>query len=760
MSPAKGAIHDEGMQKTILLVGGMTCAACVRRVESALKSVEGVSDASVNLATSRATVLYTPHATNIASLKKAVEDGGYEYLGLFQERVEDPLEASRQRELRELRIKVSVGAVLNVFIMMGSMPHWFPFLEGIPRQIMFYALFVMTTPVVFWVGSRFLKGAVKATLQKTADMNTLVAIGVISAYCYSTLAVFVPEFFDMAGAELHVYFDSAAMIVTLVLLGRLLEMKARGRTSEAIRKLMRLTPATAHVIRQEGEVEIPVEEVVEGDVVVVRPGGRIPTDGVLISGASSVDESMLTGESIPVTREAGDEVFAGTINQSGSFTFQATRVGSETALARIIRLVEEAQGSKAPIQRFADRVASIFSPVVIVIAIITFAIWYFAVPEPLFSRALLNFVSVLIISCPCALGLATPTAVMVGTGLGAENGILIKGAESLEKAHRLSTVIFDKTGTLTRGKPEVTDIVVRDGMEERGFFELVVSVESLSEHPLGRAMVQKGEELGIRPREVSGFQAMSGLGSRGTVNGRDILLGNRRLMQEQGIRTDELAALAEDLLASGKTCVYVGIDGMVSGIVALADSIKDSAPAAVERLKERKLKVGMITGDRRETAAAIAGQLGIDFVLAEVLPGDKAQEIRRLQEEGEFVAMVGDGINDAPALAAADIGVAVGAGADVAVEAGDITLIQEDLGLVVSAIDLSGLTMKIIRQNLFWAFFYNVLFIPVAAGVLYPFFGILLNPMFAAAAMAFSSVSVVSNALRLRRLWNRRKRIA
>ncbi len=729
MSPAKGAIHNEGMQKTILLVGGMTCAACVRRVESALKSVEGVSDASVNLATSRATVLYTPHATNIASLKKAVEDGGYEYLGLFQERVEDPLEASRQRELRELRIKVSVGAVLNIFIMMGSMPHWFPFLEGIPRQIMFYALFVMTTPVVFWVGSRFLKGAVKATLQKTADMNTLVAIGVISAYCYSTLAVFVPEFFDMAGAELHVYFDSAAMIVTLVLLGRLLEMKARGRTSEAIRKLMRLTPATAHVIRQEGEVEIPVEEVVEGDVVVVRPGGRIPTDGVLISGASSVDESMLTGESIPVTREAGDEVFAGTINQSGSFTFQATRVGSETALARIIRLVEEAQGSKAPIQRFADRVASIFSPVVIVIAIITFAIWYFAVPEPLFSRALLNFVSVLIISCPCALGLATPTAVMVGTGLGAENGILIKGAESLEKAHRLSTVIFDKTGTLTRGKPEVTDIVVRDGMEERGFFELVVSVESLSEHPLGRAMVQKGEELGIRPREVSGFQAMSGLGSRGTVNGRDILLGNRRLMQEQGIRTDELAALAEDLLASGKTCVYVGIDGMVSGIVALADSIKDSAPAA-------------------------------DFVLAEVLPGDKAQEIRRLQEEGEFVAMVGDGINDAPALAAADIGVAVGAGADVAVEAGDITLIQEDLGLVVSAIDLSGLTMKIIRQNLFWAFFYNVLFIPVAAGVLYPFFGILLNPMFAAAAMAFSSVSVVSNALRLRRLWNRRKRIA
>ncbi|NSW86153.1 MAG: heavy metal translocating P-type ATPase, partial [Syntrophobacteraceae bacterium] len=445
MSPARGAIHDEGMQKTILLVGGMTCAACVRRVESALKSVEGVSDASVNLATSRATVLYTPHATNIASLKKAVEDGGYEYLGLFQERVEDPLEASRQRELRELRIKVSVGAVLNVFIMMGSMPHWFPFLEGIPRQLMFYALFVMTTPVVFWVGSRFLKGAVKATLQKTADMNTLVAIGVISAYSYSTFAVFVPQFFDMAGAELHVYFDSAAMIVTLVLLGRLLEMKARGRTSEAIRKLMRLTPATAHVIRQEGEVEIPVEEVVEGDVVVVRPGGRIPTDGVLISGASSVDESMLTGESIPVTREAGDEVFAGTINQSGSFTFQATRVGSETALARIIRLVEEAQGSKAPIQRFADRVASIFSPVVIVIAIITFAVWYFAVPEPLFSRALLNFVSVLIISCPCALGLATPTAVMVGTGLGAENGILIKGAESLEKAHRLSTVIFDKT---------------------------------------------------------------------------------------------------------------------------------------------------------------------------------------------------------------------------------------------------------------------------------------------------------------------------
>lgn len=746
--------------KTEVIIGGMTCAACVRRVEQALKSIPGVEDALVNLATSRATVIHPRHSIDTAQLKKVVEDTGYEYLGLFRESIEDPTEAARQKEAKDLKIRLIAGVVLSIAVMVGTMQEWFAFLQAIPRSIMFFILLALTTPAVFWVGSRFFIGAIKAARQKTADMNTLVAIGALSAYCYSAAVTIWPGFFAevATGGAPHVYFDGAAMIVTLVLLGRFLEHKARGRTSDAIKKLVKLTPKTARVVRDGRELDVPIEEVVHGDAIIVRPGEKIPTDGVVEVGTSSVNESMLTGESLPVAKERGAEVFAGTINESGSFTFKATKVGAETALAQIIRLVEEAQGSKAPIQRFADKVASIFVPVVICIALITFAIWYFAVPNPQFSRALLNFVSVLIIACPCSMGLATPTAVMVGTGIGAENGILIKGGESLERAHELNMVVFDKTGTLTRGSPAVTRVLLGSDGNRGEFLQMAVSVEAVSEHPLARAIVEKGREEGMVPLRVEQFEALSGLGAQGIVEGKKVLLGNQRLMRTMGVEIDELSSKVTRLIAAGETCVYVVVDGKPVGAIALADGPKPSSKSAVSRLEAMNLEVAMITGDRTETAKAIASELGISLVMAEVLPADKASEIRRLQQEGKVVAMVGDGINDAPALAVADVGVAIGAGTDVAVEASDITLIKDDLQLVASSIRLSALTMRVIKQNLFWAFFYNSLGIPIAAGALYPLFGILLNPMLAAAAMAMSSVSVVSNALRLRRLWAKENR--
>jgi len=748
-----------GQKNTAVLIGGMTCAACVRRVENALKAVPGVENASVNLATSRATLAYSPRMADWSSIRNAIEEAGYQYLGIHGEEAEDPAEAARASEIVELKRKFVFGAVLSVVIMAGTMQHSIPFLHAFPRPAMLYLLLVLTTPVVFWVGDRFLSGALKALRQKTADMNTLVALGSLSAYIYSAMATFFPNFFTEGLSEPPVYFDGAAMIITLVLLGRILELKARGKTSEAIKKLMKLTPKTARVVRDGEEMDIPVEEVVGGDVLLVKPGGRIPTDGRLLSGNSTVNESMLTGESMPVPKNSGDEVFAGTINQSGSFTFTATKVGSETALAQIIRLVEEAQGSKAPIQRFADKVASVFVPIVVVIAVLTFLTWYFAVPGHVLSRALLNFVSVLIISCPCAMGLATPTAVMVGTGLGAENGILIKGGESLERAHSLNTVIFDKTGTITQGAPEVTDIVAAEGMSEAELLRLAASVEALSEHPLARAIVKKAEQGGIKPETVYGFDSQAGFGSQAEIDGSVVAIGSGRFLETSGIAAGELGARAAEFEKSGKTCVFVARDGKPAGLLALADTIRPSAQRAFALLKRMGLEVLMITGDRRETALAIARQAGIERVLSEVLPGDKAGEVRRLQKEGRVTAMVGDGINDAPALTAADIGIAVGAGSDVAIEASDITLMSDNLLLVPAAIKLSMLSMRVIKQNLFWAFFYNTVGIPVAAGVLYPFFGILLNPMYAAAAMALSSVSVVSNALRLRLLWKKQSSI-
>ncbi len=741
-----------GPVTTTLLVGGMSCAACVRRVERAFKDLPGVLDASVNLAASRATVIHEP-TVPLDRLRTVIEEAGYEFLGIPHEHAQDPVETAREREIMDLRRKVVVGLILSALLMVGSMPHLFPFMHAVPRQALLMGLFGLTTPAVFWVGSRFFVGAWKALRQGTSDMNTLVAMGALSAYLYSSVVTFWPGVFAGGGFEEHVYFDGAAMIVALVLLGRLLEARARGKTSEAIKRLMRLAPDTARVRRDGREVDLPVDWVIPGDLIVVRPGERIATDGRVESGSSFVDESMLTGESMPVAKEVGSEVFAGTINSSGSFEFRASRVGADTALARIIRLVEEAQGSKAPVQRFADKVASIFVPIVLIIAVATFGVWYWVVPGADFSRALLNFVSVLIIACPCAMGLATPTAVMVGTGLGAESGILIKGGESLERACHLTTVVFDKTGTLTRGTPVVTDLWVHPALDREEVLRKTASVEALSEHPLARAIVQKAREAGVEPGRVEGFEAFSGSGAAGTVDGAHVLVGGHRMAAERGMEDDDLAEVAAPWIAAGKTCVYVWLNGRRAGAFALADSLKDSAREAVARLHAMGLQVVMMTGDRKETALRIAEQVGIDRVLADVLPGAKAEGIRGLQSEGERVAMVGDGINDAPALAAADIGVAVAAGTDVAMEASDITLMRDDLRLVPAAMRLSAVTMKVIRQNLFWAFFYNTLGIPVAAGVLYPMWGILLNPMVAAGAMAMSSVCVVTNALRLRRIW-------
>jgi len=745
-----------GKDKVTISVGGMTCAACVRRVENALKKVSGVTDAGVNLATARATVTHAPNWGGLAALEKVVTEQGYQFLGETDSSAPDPAEAARLRDLKELKLKVTCGAVLSVIIFFGSMQHWFGFLQVIPREIMLYAMFVLTAPAVFWVGNRFFTGAVKAARQKTSDMNTLVAVGSLSAYLYSAAATFFPHFFMTAGVMPHVYYDGAAMIVTLILVGRLLEAKAKSKTSLAIRQLLGLKPKTAHLLNGVDTTDVAVEEVRVNDVLLVKPGESIPVDGLILAGESTIDESMLTGESMPVSKGAGQKIFAATINKTGSFTFRATGVGSETALAQIIRLVEEAQGSKAPIQRLADRVASVFVPVVFVIAFITFAVWYFLPEQSAFSRALLNFVSVLVIACPCALGLATPTAIMVGTGLGAQSGILIKGGEALEKVHKLTVVVFDKTGTLTRGEPAVTDIIAENGFTEDQILAYAAALEAVSEHPLAQAILRETRRKKINFAAGEKFTALSGLGAQAFLEGKLYLLGNRLLLQQENISTEKLAQAAEKLAGEGKTVVYLAAEKNLIGLLALADVPKVSAKAAVDSLKGRGLKVAMMTGDNIGTAKAIARELGIDRVMAEVLPGSKAAEVKKLQKAGEIVAMVGDGINDAPALAAADVGIAIGAGTDVAMEASDITLISDDLLSVTKAIKLSETTMRVIKQNLFWAFFYNVIGIPIAAGALYPFFGILLNPEFAAAAMAASSLSVVSNSLRLRGLWKKR----
>ena len=733
-----------------LQVSGMSCASCVAKIERALRDLPGVKDASANLASGKVKVDYLSTRVGPREIRKAVEAAGYRVLDL-PEGVEGLAAEKelREREYASLKARVLWGGLLAALIFVGSMRHWFPWAPGFLKN--FFVLWALATPVQFVLGRPFYRGAWSALRHWTADMNTLVAVGTSAAYLFSAAAAAAPGFMRAAGVEPDVYFDTSAVIIVLVLFGRMLEARARGRTSDAIRKLIGLQPQTARVLGEDGERDVPIDDVRVGDVLIVRPGEKIPVDGTVLEGRSSIDESMISGESLPVEKGPGDAVIGATLNKWGGFRFRASKVGRDTALAQIIRLVEQAQGAKAPIQRLADTIAGYFVPAVMAVAVLTFTGWVLFGPEPPLVFALLNFVAVLIIACPCALGLATPTAIMVGTGMGAERGILIKSGESLEAAHRIDTVVFDKTGTLTRGEPEVTDILPVPGISGTDVLSLAAAAEKHSEHPLGKAIVDKARGAGAEVQDPQEFKALGGLGIEAVVKGSKVVVGNRKLFDEAGIDTGALSGLVERPAAEGKTMAFVARDGKAIGLLALADTLKPSARPAVEKLRKRGLNVIMLTGDNPRTARSIAAAAGIDHVIPEVLPEDKAEVVGRLQAEGRRVAMVGDGINDAPALARADIGIAVGTGTDVAIESSDITLISGDLGSVVAAIELSRRTIRTVRQNLFWAFIYNVIGIPVAAGVLYPFFGILLNPMIAAAAMAFSSVSVVFNSLRLRR---------
>jgi Cu+-exporting ATPase len=752
--------YDVGSERLVLDVGDMTCASCVKRVEKALGALPGVSEATVNFATEKATVDYVPGIIDPADIRHAVIDAGYT-IREPQPEVETEDEAGRspvsahERELARIRLKFLVSLGAGALLML--LGFWHPAsLEGQP---LWFLMFLIATPVQFWAGSQFYRAAWGAAKHRTTDMNTLVAVGTSVAYFYSVAVTFFEGAFERAagaGFMPEVYYETAVIIIGLILLGRYLEARAKGQTSEAIKKLMGLRAKTARVIREGLEMDISVDDVIVNDVVVVRPGEKVPVDGVVLEGRSALDESMLTGESMPVDKGPGDQVIGATLNKSGSFRFRATAVGRDTALAQIIRLVEEAQGSKAPIQRLADYIASIFVPAVFAIATLTFLGWLIFGPPPAFTLAMLAAVAVLIIACPCALGLATPTAIMVGTGKGAENGILIRSGEALERAYKLDTVVLDKTGTLTQGKPVVTDVIPTEAVSnadgnEDALLRLVASAERGSEHPLGEAIVERARERGLDLADHDEFLALPGSGIEVGVEGAQVLVGNRRLMRERSVDLGDLETAADRLAGEGKTPMFVAQDGRAAGIVAVADTLKPDSAAAVTRLRKMGLQVIMITGDNKQTAGAIARQAGIDKVFAEVLPQHKADEVRRLQEEGRVVAMVGDGINDAPALAQADIGMAIGTGTDVAMEAADVTLMRGELQRIPTAIELSRATMRTIKQNLFWAFGYNVALIPVAAGVLYPVFGTLLDPMFAAGAMALSSVSVVSNSLRLRR---------
>ena len=734
-------IVDQGYRvptsRVELKIGGMTCAACSARVERTLSGMEGVFKANVNLAMERATVEYDPGRVSPAELKKAVVDAGYRAEDAEVRPDGDSEKLERERETRRQLTLFILSAAFSLPLLSMMFADLFGFhLPALLHNKIFQ--FALATPVQFIAGYQFYRGAYSSLRHGSANMDVLVAMGTSAAYFYSVATTF---FFPG-----HVYYETGAIIITLILLGKMLESIAKGRTSEAIKKLMGLQARTARVVRDGKETDIPVEDVVKGDLVLVRPGEKVPVDGSVKDGFSSVDESMLTGESLPVDKKPGDEVIGGTINKHGSFRFEATRVGSETALAQIIRIVEEAQGSKAPIQRLADVISAYFVPTVVGVALLTFLTWYFIVDPGNFSRALINFTAVLVIACPCALGLATPTSIMVGTGRGAENGILIKGGEHLEKAHSLNTIVLDKTGTITRGEPSLTDVIAVGEISEKEMLRLVASAEKGSEHPLGEAIVKGAREKGIDLADPQGFEAVPGQGIVARIDGRDLLIGNRRLMNSRNIDISDLEKWADRLEGEGKTSMLVAVNGSPAGAVAVADTVKDSSAEAIGALHQMGIKTIMLTGDNRRTAEAIARQVGIpaENVLAEVLPQDKAREVSRLKEEGFMVGMVGDGINDAPALATADIGFAIGTGTDVAMEAADITLIKGDLRGVAASIRLSRGTMRNIKQNLFWALFYNSLGIPVAA------MGFL-SPVLAGAAMAFSSVSVVSNALRLKR---------
>jgi len=742
-------------EKIDLPITGMTCAACANRIERTLAKQPGVKEASVNFATERATVSFDPQATNIDSLVETVRGAGYDaHPQTADDGNEDPLEKAHAEEYATAKRKFIVAAVLSLPVLVIAMSHGR--IEALNFPGVNWLQLVLTAPVVVYSGRHFYTGAWAAFKHRAADMNTLIAVGTGTAFIYSTLATVFPSWFATSehaghGTDVPIYFEAAAVIIALILLGNLLESRAKGRTGEAIRKLVGLQPKTATVIRDGEEVEVATDAVLKGDIVLVRPGEKIPVDGVLTEGASAVDESMLTGESIPVEKRVGDEVFAATINKTGSFHFRATKVGKDTALQQIVQLVRDAQGSKPPIARLADKISGIFTPAVISIAIATFVAWFIAAsPEVRFTMALVNFVSVLIIACPCALGLATPTAIMVGTGKGAELGILIKGGDSLETAHKLDTIVLDKTGTITKGEPALTDVIAFDGFDENKLLRLIASAERSSEHPLASAIVAGARERSLDLMRAEKFNAVGGRGVEATVDGRSVLLGNARLMRERGLDADTAEETLARLSSEGKTPMLAAIDGKPAGVVAVADTVKDEAKAAITELHRLGIAVAMMTGDNERTANAVAKQVGVDRVLAEVLPERKANEIKRLQAEGRVVGMVGDGINDAPALAQADVGIAIGTGTDVAIEASDITLIRGDLRGVATAIGLSKATIRTVKQNLFWAFIYNVIGIPIAAGVLYPIFGWLLSPVIASAAMSLSSVSVLTNSLRLR----------
>ena len=726
---------------TVLGIRGMHCASCTGKVERALSAVPGVVSASVSLASEDALIEYHADQTDPAALRTVITAVGFE-AAQREDGHADADQQYQQAELAELKMKLLVSAVLTLGIMLGSMLR-------LPLLSHPLVLLLLTTPIQFWVGWQFYQGAWASARHGMSDMNTLIAIGTSAAYGYSLMAVLAPGLFGAIGQAPQVYFETAAMIITLILLGRFLEARAKGRAADAIQRLLELQPNTARVVRDGREMEIPVAHVRVGDTIAVRPGEKISVDGRIISGVSAVDEAMLTGESMPVDKQPGDSVVGATLNKTGAFTFQATRVGQETTLAQIVHVVRQAQSSKAPIQRLADTIASYFVPAVISIAMLTFGAWMLFGPEPALSFAIMNFVAVLIIACPCALGLATPTAIMVGTGRGAEQGVLIKSGAALERMHAVTTVVFDKTGTLTTGQPEVTSVIAVSGSEAE-LLRLAASVEQKSEHPLGQAIVRRAQSQELSLIEVETFQATPGQGVMASVGEKIVLIGNRRFCQEHSINLSQLETAAESLAQSGKTPMFMAVNGRAVGLIAVADVLKAEALNALARIRQLGPNPVMLTGDNRRTAEAIAHQAGIAQVVAEVLPEDKAAEIARLQANGQVVGMVGDGINDAPALVQADVGIALGTGTDVAIDAADITLIRGDLQGVVTAIRLSRRTMQVIRQNLFWAFFYNAAGIPIAAGVLYPFFQLVLNPMVAALAMALSSVSVITNSLRLR----------
>ena len=791
--------HDEhNLQRVDLPLLGMHCASCAGRIEKALNKAEGVESCSVNYATTRATVHYDAQKTSPAALREVVQKTGYDAIvaeakpdieysngqshsdssSSAPPEIQDIEAKAREAEYLSQKRKFMVALALTIPVAALAMgAHFLPSLHDILNQPWrVWVEMLLTIPVLFWAGREFFSGAWISARHRAADMNTLVAVGTLSAFAYSVVATVAPQLFhsvatdsstrmNMSGGTSGVYYEVAAIIVTLILMGRLLEARARSQTSGAIRALMGLQSKTARVERGGVESDIPIEQVGVGDIVLVRPGEKVPVDGRVLDGASSVDESMLTGEPLPVEKKANDTVIGSTLNKTGAFRLTATKVGRDTVLQQIVRLVQEAQGSKAPIQKLADRVASVFVPIVICIAIATFIAWFiFAPVENRLTMALLTFVSVLIIACPCALGLATPTAIMVGTGRGAQAGILIKSAASLETAHKLTTVVLDKTGTITKGQPVVTDIWIDDGRmtiddSDTNFYivnhqssmellRLVASAERGSEHPLGEAIVKSAQEKGLILSQPQSFNAIAGHGIEAQIDGHRVLVGNAKLMRDKGLQPDE--AKAQRLADEAKTPMFVAVDEKFAGIVAVADTIKDGSKAAVERLHQLGLEVVMLTGDNARTAEAIARQVGIGRVLADVLPDGKSAQIKTLQAEGKVVAMVGDGINDAPALAQADVGIAMGSGTDVAMEAADITLVRSDLNGVASSIALSKATVRNIKQNLFFAFVYNVLGIPIAAGLLYPFTGWLLSPIIASLAMALSSVSVLTNALRLR----------